>query len=190
MKIGLLGGSFDPIHNGHLITAHSVLEQRNLDKIILMPCNISPLKTEILPTDDFHRFNMVKCAVEDISQFEVSDYEINKGDVSFTIDTLVEFSKLYDDIELIIGYDNLAVFDKWKNPDAIFDLCKVVVMKRSMDNIPNSKNIYFDKAIFVPTPSIDISSTDIRKRIKNELPIDFLVPQKVKEYIYKNGLYK
>lgn len=189
-KIGIYGGTFDPIHIGHLITTRFVLEQRALDKIIFIPCNISPLKTHQNSTLPEHRLSMLKLAIDGMQQFDFSDYEIRKGDVSFTLDTLREMKKYYDEIELIIGYDNLVVFDKWKEPDEIFKLANVVVMKRhyEIDKKPGHK--YFDMATILETPTIEISSSEIRQRVKNNLPINFFVPEKVKEYIFENGLYR
>src|SRR3989339_624433 len=181
--IGILGGSFDPIHLGHLITSYDVLEKRNLEKIIFVPCHISPHKTDQKPTDDIHRLNMVNLAIEQYPYFESSDYEIRKGDVSYTYNTLLELKKTYDQIELIIGFDNLIVFDKWFRPDDILQLAKVVVMKREIDYIPAKHNKYFDSVILLETTLIDISSTEIRERVKNGASIDYLVPSKVKEYI-------
>lgn len=190
MAIGLYGGSFDPIHIGHLITTQSVLEKRKLEQIIFVPSHISPLKQDAKPIADFHRLEMVKLAIENNPQFSFSDSEIQKENISYTIDTLLELKKKYAEIELIIGFDNLCVFDKWYKPEEIFELAKVVVMKRDVDNLSITKNSYFDRAIFVDTPTIEISSTDIRNRVKNGLPIDYLVPHKVKEYISQNRLYK
>ena len=188
--VGILGGSFDPIHVGHLITSYDVLEKRDLEKIIFVPCHISPHKTDQKPTEDIHRLNMVNLAIEQYPYFESSDYEIRKGDVSYTYNTLVELKKSYDQIELIIGFDNLIVFDKWYRPDDILQLATVVVMKREIDNIPVKHNKYFDSVILLETTLIDISSTEIRERVKNNEPIDYLVPSKVKEYISQHGLYK
>jgi len=188
--VGILGGSFDPIHVGHLITSYDVLEKRDLEKIIFVPCHISPHKTDQKPTEDIHRLNMVNLAIEQYPYFESSDYEIRKGDVSYTYNTLVELKKSYDQIELIIGFDNLIVFDKWYRPDDILQLATVVVMKREIDNIPVKHNKYFDLVILLETTLIDISSTEIRERVKNNEPIDYLVPSKVKEYISQHGLYK
>ncbi len=190
MAIGLYGGSFDPIHFGHLITTQSVLEKRNLDQIVFMPSYISPLKQDSEPIKDYHRFEMVKLAIKSIPQFSVSDAEIKNKNVSYTFNTLLELKNKYADIELIIGLDNLLVFEKWYKPDEIIKMCKVIVMKRHSDNLEVSKNKYFEHAIFVETPNIEISSTEIRNRVKNNLPIDFLVPQSVNEYIFQNGLYK
>lgn len=188
-KVGIFGGSFDPIHLGHLITTQYVLEKRGLEKIIFIPCNISPLKSEQY-SSPLHRLNMLKLAIENFPQFGFSNFEISKGDVSYSYDTLLEMKKLYKNIELIIGFDNLLVFDKWKNPDEIFELTNVIVMKRNDNGFEKSTNKYFDKAIILDTPAIDISSTEIRKRVQNNLTIDFFVPEKVKEYILENDLYK
>ncbi len=188
--VGILGGSFDPIHLGHLITSYDVLEKRNLEKIIFVPCHISPHKTDQRPTEDIHRLNMVNLAIEQYPFFESCDYEISKGDVSYTYNTLVELKKSYDQIELIIGFDNLIVFDKWHRPDDILQLATVIVMKREIDNIPVKHNKYFDSVILLETTLIDISSTEIRERVKNGASIDYLVPSKVKEYISTHSLYK
>lgn len=190
MAVGIYGGTFDPVHNGHLITAQSVLEKRKLEKIIFIPAYISPLKTDREHTESKHRLKMVELAIEDNSNFIATDIELKRKNVSYTIDTLKELKKSYDDIELIIGYDNLIVFHKWYKPDKILELCKLLVLHREVDKEPEKKNIYFDKAILLDTPTIDISSTDIRLRLANDLPIDELVPLKVKEYIYKNRIYK
>ncbi len=188
-SVGILGGSFDPIHMGHLITSYEVLKKRNLEKIIFVPCNISPHKTDQRITENVHRLNMINLAVEDFPSFKVYDFEISKGGVSYTYDTLVELKKKYDNLELIIGFDNLLVFDKWHRPDEIFKLATVVVMKRTVDFFPAKRNKYFDSAIMVDSTLVDISSTEIRERVKNKLPIEYLVPAKVKDYIFQNGLY-
>ncbi len=190
MAIGIYGGNFDPIHIGHLITAQYVLEQRNLDKIIFIPANISPLKQDVDTESGIHRLNMVKFAIERNDKFEVSDIELQREGVSYTLDTLKEIKESYGEIELIIGYDNLVRFDKWKYPEEILDLCKLIVLHRKVDKEPADKNIFFDQAIIVDSPTVEISSTEIRDRVKKGLPIDYLVPLKVKEYIYKNRLYK
>lgn len=188
--IGFFGGSFDPIHLGHLITTRSVYEQRNLEKVIFVPNNISPLKTDLTPTSAYHRMNMLKLAIESFPYFEYFDYELNKSGVSYTYDTLLELKKSYPRIELIIGYDNLLVFDKWHLPEKILELATLIVMKRSTDVDATTKNKFFESAIIINTTTIEISSTEIRKRVKDGLSIEYLVPKSVKEYISKNGLYK
>ena len=189
-RVGMYGGTFDPIHTGHLITAQYILEIRNLDKIIFIPAFISPHKTQVQSCESTHRLQMAKLAVEDHKKFELSDYEIKKGGISYTIDTLQELKNIYDNVELIIGFDNLLSFDAWHKPDDIIQLVKLLVLKRKTSVSSNQFNKYFSEAIFIDSPTIDISSTEIRNRVKKNLPIDFLVPHKVKEYIETNNLYK
>ncbi|MCG6961529.1 nicotinate-nucleotide adenylyltransferase [bacterium BMS3Abin03] len=188
-KVGIFGGTFDPIHNGHLITTQSVRELRNLDKIIFVPSFVSPHKPNIKSASPKHRLNMIKLAIEGVDFFDYSEYEIDKGGISYTVDTLQEFKKRYDELEFIIGYDNIFTFHTWKNPDEILELAKIIVLKRK-SSIPRSFIDKFVKAAtFVQTRGIEISATDIRERVKKGMPINFLVPEKVKEYIYKNNLY-
>ncbi len=189
-KVGIFGGTFDPIHHGHLITAQSVREIRDLDKIIFIPSFISPHKADVNSASPEHRMNMLKLAVEEVDFFEVSDYEIIKEGISYTIDTLKEFKKKYDELEFIIGYDNIFKFHTWKNPDEIMKITKILVLKRKSSLPPPHEDKYVKSAIFVETRGIEISATDIRKRVKQGMPIHYLVPEKVKEYIYSFNLYK
>ena len=188
-KIGIFGGTFDPIHLGHLITAQSVREIRELEKIIFIPAFISPHKSEIKTSSAEDRLNMIKLAIDGISFFDYSNIEIEKGGVSFTVDTLKELKKNNDDLEFIIGYDNIFEFNTWKDPDEIMKLAKVIVLKRRSSHPPQFKDKYYNQAIFVQTRGIEISATDLRERVKKGQPINFLVPQKVMEYIYKHKLY-
>ena len=188
-KVGIFGGTFDPIHHGHLITSQSVREIRDLDRIIFIPSFISPHKADANSVSPEHRINMLKLAVEGIDFFEVSDYEIRKGGISYTIDTLKEFKKKYDELEFIIGYDNIFKFHTWKNPDEIMKITRILVLKRKSSLLPPHEDKYVKSAIFVETRGIEISATDIRKRVKQGMPIHYLVPKKVKEYIYSFNLY-
>ncbi|MFC2134262.1 nicotinate-nucleotide adenylyltransferase [Bacteroidota bacterium] len=188
--VGIFGGTFDPVHNGHLIAAQSVLELRNLEKIIFIPCYISPHKQDIVSSSAAHRIEILNLATGDNPNYEISDYEIKKKSVSYTVDTVEELKKIYDKIELIIGYDNLITFDKWYESDKLLELCSVVVMKRSTDLLIDLKHKYFEMVEYVDTPTIEISSREIRDRVKRNLTISNLVPDKVKEYISLNKLYK
>jgi|YNPMSStandDraft_2_1061718.scaffolds.fasta_scaffold00033_20 nicotinate-nucleotide adenylyltransferase len=190
MKIGLFGGSFDPIHNGHLITAMYLLETYELNKIIFIPCYISPHKLDKKYAPEEYRLNMILAAIKGIDFFEASDIEIKKKEISYTIDTLQELKKIYlnDDLYLIIGYDNLLVFDKWKDPDEIFKLAKVIALRR-ISSFQEANHEYFKKAIIANAPIIQISSSEIRERIKNGKTIKFLVPDSVADYIKANKLY-
>jgi nicotinate-nucleotide adenylyltransferase len=189
-KIGIFGGTFDPIHNGHLITAQSVKEIRNLEKIIFIPAYISPHKQNAVASSAQHRLNMLKIALDDIPFFEYSDFEIKQHTISYSIDTLRELKKSYDEIDLIIGYDNIFQFHTWKDPDEIFKLANVVVLKRKSSHPIDYVDKYVESAHFVETRGIEISATDIRNRVNADLPIYYLVPEKVLEYINKHKLYK
>lgn len=189
-RVGIFGGTFDPIHHGHLITAQSVKEIRELDKIIFIPAYISPHKQHEKASSAEHRLNMLRLALDDIPFFECSDYEIKQHSISYTVDTLREFKKKYNHIDLIIGYDNIFKFHTWKEPDEILKLADVVVLKRKSSHPPDFIDKYVQSAIFVQTRGIEISATDIRHRVHNNLPIHYLVPKEVEDYIIKNKLYK
>jgi len=188
-KVGVFGGTFDPIHYGHLITAQSVWEIRRLNKIIFIPAFISPHKSDIKTSSPEDRLNMIKIAIEGVDFFDYSDIEIKKGGISYTIDTLSELKKKYDEIEFIIGYDNIFEFHTWKDPDEIMKLAKIIVLKRKSSHPPQFKDKYYNQAVFVQTRGIEISATDIRERVKKGLPINFLVPPRVMGNIYNNKLY-
>ena len=188
-KVGIFGGTFDPIHLGHLITAQSVKELRNLEKIIFIPAFISPHKSDVKTSSAEDRLNMIKLAVDAIPFFDYSDIEIRKGGVSYSVDTLRELKKRYSELEFIIGYDNIFTFNTWKEPDEILELAKIIVLKRKSSHPPQFEDKYYHQAVFVQTRGIEISATDIRERVKNGMPINFLVPPSVMKYIYKNKLY-
>jgi len=188
-KVGIFGGTFDPIHLGHLITAQSVREIRKLEKIFFIPAFISPHKSDIITSSAEDRLNMIKLAIDGIPFFDYSEMEIKKGGVSFTVDTLKELKNNYDELEFIIGYDNIFEFHTWKDPDEIMNLSKIIVLKRKSSHPPQFKDKYYHQAVFVQTRGIEISATDLRERVKKGLPINFLVPPNVLEYIHNHKLY-
>ena len=190
MKVGIFGGTFDPVHYGHLITAVAVKEIRCLDKIIFIPSFIAPHKIDRLCSSPLHRIEMLKTAIKGIPYFDYSDFEIKKEGVSYTIDTLKFLKNKFDDIELIIGYDNLLEFSTWKDPDDILKMIKLVVLKRRVQNEPIEKDKFYYASEIIETPTIEISATVIRERVRNNLPINFLVPDAVMEYIKHFNLYK
>ena len=188
--VGIFGGTFDPIHIGHLITAQAVRELRSLEKIIFIPAFISPHKTDVTVLAPEHRLNMIRLSLEDKNYFDYSDIELTNKNVSYSIDTIKALKKKYTELELIIGYDNIFDFKTWKEPDEILKLAKLIVLKRRASIEPDYKDKYFRAALFVETPTIEISSSQIRKRISENLPVSFLVPDKVNKYIIDNHLYK
>ncbi len=187
-KIGIFGGTFDPIHIGHLITARSVKEIRNLSKIIFVPANTSPLKQNVETVSSSHRLEMTKLAISKFDEFSISDFEITNNGISYTIDTIKYFKEKYGDIELIIGYDNFLVFDKWYKWKEITELVDVIVLKRFYEKKIAPK-VSSNNFIFVESPTIQINSTNIRERISKNLPINLLVPDEVQNYIRDNKLY-
>lgn len=186
-SIGLFGGTFDPIHIGHLITAQSVLELRHLSKIIFMPTFVSPLKIDYHSASSADRAKMVELAIESYPYFELSRYEIEKHKISYTIDTLEYLKKKYANIELIIGYDNYVIFNKWKSSDLILQLAKVIVLNRNVKNI--EPNNFDERFIFVDSPTIEVNSTEIRERVRKNMSIDFLVQPTTKDYIAQKKLF-
>jgi nicotinate-nucleotide adenylyltransferase len=188
--VGIYGGAFDPIHIGHLITAQLVKESRNLSKIIFIPSRVSPHKMNVQLSEAEHRLNMLMLAIKGVPHFDYSEIELEREGVSYTIDTLREFRKKYEHMELIIGYDNIFKFDTWKEPNEILNLAKLIVLRRKL-NIPRGKqNKYYRAAVFLKTPFIQISGSIIRKRIQEGLPINFMVPDNVRDYIQNFSLYK
>ncbi|MDD5361710.1 MAG: nicotinate-nucleotide adenylyltransferase [Ignavibacteria bacterium] len=196
-RYGILGGSYNPPHIGHSILAENVREQLSLDKVIFIPSGRHPLKDENEIISAEHRLNMSKIAFGKESHFEVLDHEIEKaktGAVNYTVDTLMELYEVYKNdfvkMYLIIGIDNLIDFPKWKNPDKLFALSEVVVMNRPGYLVQDVDVEYSRKARYLSVPMLEISSTNIRDRVKSGKSIKYLVDEGVEKYIKENGLYK
>jgi len=194
IKIGLFGGSFDPIHNGHLHLANWTKNKLSLNRIVFIPAAIPPHKQNMKLTDPKHRYQMVQIAIENYPNFEISDVELKRVGISYTIDTIIYFQKKYsvnkDNLFLIIGADSLLDFPNWKDPEKILKNCHIVVLKRPNVNLDRSKPQYKRPAIILQSPLIDISATDIRHRIRLGDSIARLVPLAVEQYIYEHKLYK
>jgi len=192
MNIGILGGTFNPPHVGHLIVAERVREELGLDKILFIPSAISPHKQHIQLADAAYRIEMVQLAVLGRQFFEASDIEIARGGVSYTVDTLDQLKRMYPDdtFFLLIGMDNLAEFNTWKSPEKIVDLANVVVMTRAGFKPNEVLGEYGKKVTFCQVPEIEISSSDIRARVKQGKSIRFLVPKPVESYIMYRKLYQ
>lgn len=191
MKIAIMGGTFDPIHYGHLISAEEVRDCKNFDKILFVPSARPPHKERPDITNPEHRYAMAVLATEDNPYFEVSRIEIDRKGPSFAIDTVREFKKNYNltQISWIIGADSLIEFSIWKDFDKLLEICHFIATTRpnySLDDVPN--NLIARVELF-EVPDIDISSTQIRQRVRKNRSIKYLVPKKVEEYIYKNNLY-
>lgn len=189
MQIGLFFGSFNPIHNGHLIIANSILQHTNLQEIwfVVSPQNPFKKSTGLLPVHD--RLHLVNLATEDNPKFRVSDIELNLPKPSYTIDTLTHLKQKFPQhtFSLLIGGDNLENLDKWKNADILMRDYTFYVYNRTANNnpFPNFKNIHF-----LSFPLLDVSSTYLRNELKKGNTIQYFVPEKVWSYIDKYNLYK
>lgn len=189
MNVGLYFGSFNPIHNGHLIIAQAVQEHSKLDEVWFIVSPQNPFKKNKNLLHEFDRYDMVALAIEDNGRFKVSDIEFNMPKPSYTIDTLSYLREKHPEhrLKLIIGGDNLSIFPKWKNSKKIIEDFGLIVYPR-----PGSKSselINHPNIEFIEAPLLDISATYIRKCIKENRSIRYLVPQKTVEYIDNKKLY-
>ena len=196
-RVGIIGGTFDPIHLAHIYIAEEAKKKLNLDKVIFMLAGIQPLKTDKKVTEASLRLEMVQKAIEGKIGFEVSDYEIKKEGKSYTYKTLEHFYKEYRDLYFITGADCLLGIDKWKEIDKIFSLCKFVVFTRpgyNNEELVNKKRFVEEKyngdIILLEVPGIHISSTDIREKIINNEKVDDILPAVVLDIIKEKGLYR
>ncbi|MGO0123546.1 nicotinate-nucleotide adenylyltransferase [Desulfothermobacter acidiphilus] len=190
MRLGLLGGTFDPIHFGHLAVAEAVFYEMNLDKVYFVPSRQPPHKRrKVTPAE--HRLAMVKLAVVSNPNFEVSTVEIERPGPSFTVDTVREFLQLYPQAEVffILGMDALAEFLTWHRVEELLTLCRFVVATRPGYS-GTSKVIRGRKVTVLPVPGVAVSSTEIRERVRAGKPIRYLLPEAVEEYIHIRGLYR
>ena len=201
MDIGIFGGSFNPIHIGHLIVAEEVFQQRKLSKILFIPTGISPHKESGGLIDAFHRYEMVKQAIWDNDHFDVSEIEIKRPGKSYTIDTIKILRDTYGqehNLFLILGTDMINEINTWKDIGTLSDMCHFIVVNRfpitlnsemiKKSAISGEKKAEIEK-LMVQIPSLDISSTEIRKKLSKGLSIKYLVPECVENYIRTHSLY-
>lgn len=185
-KIGLFGGTFDPVHNGHLIIARSVCETLGLSSVIFIPSARPPHKNSDIMFSAEERFRMLCLAVKKIPCFTVSDIEMTRKGLSYTIDTILEIKKTLQadtDLAFIVGRDNLSDIETWKDPQAILEQCKIVVADRPFTTKNDNPEWLMKKVEFVKVPLIDISSSDIRCRIREKKNIRYFVPDSVADII-------
>lgn len=196
-RIGIFGGSFNPVHIGHLIVAEYFVEDLNLDTCFFVPNHISPFKvndSELISS--LHRLEMLRLAAQNNPKFLVNDFEIKKGGTSFTFETVLYFKREYpnDSLFLLMGTDQIANFSQWKNWEVILNNSIIVAARR---NVPNETekihtsvfSKYPDKIVYLKNPIIGISSTEIRNRIKSGKSIRYLIPESVQSHIESNRLY-
>jgi nicotinate-nucleotide adenylyltransferase len=196
-RVGLMGGTFDPIHYGHLVTAEEAYVRFNLDKVIFIPSGNPPHKSAKKVTDGFDRFIMTQMATITNPHFEVSRIEVDADGPTYTVDTLKALKEDgLKDAELIFitGADAIIEICTWKNPRELFSLCRFAAATRpgyviSKDLVESVAQFGADRLDFFEVPALAISSTDIRCRIKEARPVRYLLPDEVISYIAKNGLY-
>lgn len=197
-KIGIMGGTFDPIHEGHLALARAAYEELKLDTVLFIPAKNPPHKENSGITDEQDRSMMVQLALQDEPAFSYSDIEMKRDGMTYTADTLHLLTKQYPDARLyfIVGADSLLYLDKWRKPEQIFSLAVVVAAVR--DNA--DRKVLEEKKeellaefggeiVLLSLKRIDISSTDIRRDVKEHKKIGTRVPPLVADYIYDKGLY-
>ena len=191
MRICIFGGTFDPPHIGHLLVAQTVCEAENFDKILFMPANKPPHKNNISGVND--RLAMLKLAIEGNPNFQISDMEIQRGGISYTIDTLKAMKggilKEEDELFYLIGSDSLLEFNQWKNPRGILQNCNVVVAIRPGFRPSDISAWILHRIQFANIPRFEISSSNIRHRWRENKTIRYLVTLPVWEYISHNNLY-
>jgi nicotinate-nucleotide adenylyltransferase len=187
-KIVVYGGTFNPIHIGHLLTGFDLLEKLNYDYVIYVPTNIPAHKNTFNLIDQFYRLKMIKLSIKGIKKFLVSDIEIKKGGISYTIDTIKELYDMYkckNKIGVVFGDDLLNELSQWKEIDSLSKITDMICMYRKSSKVIKSKY----KLKWLQNRIINISSSEIRERIKNNLPINFMVSEKVNNFILKKKLY-
>ncbi len=193
MKVCLFGGTFDPPHLGHLIIAQTIFEAENFDQIVFVPAYQPPHKNgmKISPVDQ--RLEMLKIAISENPNFIMSDLEIQRKGLSYSIDTIIDYKKQNnlnsDELFYLMGSDSLKQFKKWKDTKKIIDECRVIVAIRPGFRPSDIPNWILAKIQFASIPRIEISSTTIRNRWIDNKTIRYMVTESVWQYINKNKLY-
>jgi len=191
ISIGIMGGTFNPIHYGHLVAAEEAREQFNLKEIVFVPCARPPHKNQqdIISPED--RYKMTCLAIRSNKYFKSSDIEIKREGMSYSEDTIIEFKKIYKDAKIffITGADAIAEINTWKNASKLPRLCEFIAVSRP-GHILKIKEEYLKFIHILEIVGVAISSTEIRQRIHEGRSIKYLVPEEVENYIYKHGLYQ
>lgn len=191
-RIGIFGGSFDPVHYGHLVCAEQVSEAVGLDLVMFIPCCRQPHKPRFVPSRAADRLAMLRAATRNHRGFTVSDIEIKRGGISYTADTVAQVRSLagsHPEIWLILGMDAFLDIPGWKDPDTIIRECRFAVATRPGYRRKAVSRRVRARCRFVEITALDISSTDIRKRVARGRSIRFLVPDPVEACIRRRGLY-
>lgn len=190
MRIGLLGGTFNPIHTGHLVLAQECWYKLGLDKVVFIPAFTPPHKQVEGGVSPADRLNMVRLALEGDKRFEISTYEMDKPGTSYTVETLKHFRSVYDEeaeLFFITGADSAESLSMWRSPEEILKLATFVIATRPGWG---EESPYHDRVKRVVIPQIEVSSSSVRRRIADKEPIDYIVPAAVVNYIRNKGLYR
>ena len=182
-KIGVLGGTFDPIHNGHVALGLAAMEEVELDKLIVMPAHIQPFKQHKKIAQDVHRLAMAQLAFKGREGVEVSDYELTKGDISYSYDTMAYLKTLYpyDELYFVMGTDSFLKVDRWYKGESLLEEFSFIV---------SSRPGYPEKVLEAKIRFLEEDyGTEIREAALFGESISHLVPKPVEDYIYENGLY-
>lgn len=199
MRVAVLGGTFDPIHSGHLLVVEEVRTRVNLDLVLFMPTGLPWLKAENQISAAEHRVEMVRLAISESSYCRLSTIEIERPGPTYTVDTIAEIRSWLredDEIFFILGWDNLNQLPQWHEPSQLVQMCYLVAVPRPGARKPNIKALesyvpsLSRRVILLDKPNVDISASAIRDRVRRGLPILRLVPDVVNSYIREHGLYK
>ena len=190
MRIGLLGGSFDPPHTGHLLAASDACEALALDRVVLIPTGTQPLKAGQQVSAGDQRFAMTRLLIGNDARFAVDSIEIDRGGLSYTVDTLTTFAERHPDAErfFLVGADTLASFGRWREPERVVALARLTVMQRG-EGAVDLAGIPGDPLV-LRTRRVDVSSTEIRERVRNGQSIHGFVPDAVAAFIEAERLYR
>lgn len=188
MRIGVLGGTFDPPHTGHLIVASVAFEALRLDRLLFVPAAVPPHKLGTVIATPQQRLQMVRLAVAGDPRFEVDDVELRRSGASYTVDTLRELREREPDAELffLLGADQLRELHTWRDPEAVSRLACLAVLSRGEERISEAGRYRF---LPVAVPRIDIAATEIRRRVASGESVRYLVPEAVREMIGSERLY-
>ena len=198
MNIGVLGGTFDPIHNAHIVVAEEARAALNLAEILFVPAGQPQLKENTPISAAAHRVEMVRLALADKPYFRLSTMEIERGGPSYTVDTIAELQAGFgagNELFLILGWDSLAELPKWREPSRLIAMCRLVVAPRPGYSRPELNALetvipgISQRVTIMDKPEIDISASDIRNRVAQGLSIRHLVPEPVNRYIKQHELY-
>ncbi len=198
-KTGIMGGTFNPVHNGHLLLAETAREFFGLDKVIFMPSGNPYMKKNAVIPDGRLRVQMLELAVKENPYFRLSQMEVEREGPTYTCDTLIKLRELNpeDEYYFIMGADSLLTLESWKNPEIIFQNCVIVAAVRGTGTEDKIKIIadyltasYQSDIRIMPSRYIDISSSEIRKKIKNGQSVRYMIPDSVIAYIEKEGIYR